>query len=439
MTKKQSYWIQSGKFTLLERVSVLIFGVFTFILLVRILGKEEYGAWMLFISLATLLETARNGFFKNPLIRFSNTKNQSEKGLIQSTSLVLNIIFSVVVSLILALVAIPLAEAWQSPSLVQLLYIFIPTSLILALFFHLDYIQRANFQFFGPFLGYFLKNGLLFFIVLYHFFFEIPLSLFQLGIWFGVSALTGTLVSFIASKSKISFHINKKWTRELFSYGKYTLGTNISAVLMRNIDIWMIGWYLTPAAVAVYNVAIRIANLFEVPSMALASILFPEAVRRAEADGEAAMKSLYEKSVAVILLFSVPFAVFVIIFSNEIVALLAGSEYAEAGIILNITMLYGLLIPFNKQMGVVLDAVGRAKKNMFFVMRNAIINTILNIIMIPIYGVMGAAFATLSTMVIVLLINQVYLHKNYDISLKSIGFYFGDYGIKAFKKVFKMR
>ncbi|WP_375579319.1 oligosaccharide flippase family protein [Marivirga tractuosa] len=151
MPKKQSYWIQSGKFTLLERISVLIFGVFTFILLVRILGKEEYGAWMLFISLATLLETARNGFFKNPLIRFSNTENESEKGLIQSTSLVLNFIFSLSISLLLSLIAIPLSEAWQSPSLVQLLYIFIPTSLILALFFHLDYIQRANFQFLGHF------------------------------------------------------------------------------------------------------------------------------------------------------------------------------------------------------------------------------------------------------------------------------------------------
>jgi O-antigen/teichoic acid export membrane protein len=233
--------------------------------------------------------------------------------------------------------------------------------------------------------------------------------------------------------------MNKRWTRALFSYGKYTLGTNLSAVLMRNIDIWMIGWYLTPAAVAVYNVAIRIANLFEVPSMALASILFPEAVRRAEAEGDVAMKSLYEKSVAVILLFSVPFAIFVIIFSNEIVALLAGAEYAEAGIILNITMLYGLLIPFNKQMGVVLDAVGKAKKNMFFVMRNAIINTILNILLIPYIGVMGAALATLSSMIIVLLLNQVYLYKNFEISLKNIAFHFGNYGQKAFKKVLKLK
>jgi O-antigen/teichoic acid export membrane protein len=439
MPKKQSYWIQSGKFTLLERLSVLIFGIFTFIILVRILGKEQYGAWMLFISLSTLLETARNGFFKNPLIRFSNTEDKSKKGIIQSTSLVLNILFSVGVSLILALLAIPLAEAWQSPSLVQLLYIFIPTSVILALFFHLDYIQRANFQFFGPFLGYFFKNGLLFFVVVFHFFFEIELSLFRLGLFYGASAMVGTLISLIASKSKISFHISRTWTRSLFSYGKYTLGTNLSAVLMRNIDIWMIGWYLTPAAVAVYNVAIRIANLFEVPSMALASILFPEAVRRAEIEGTSAMKSLYEKSVAVILLFSVPFAIFVILFSHEIVALLAGAEYAEAGIILNITMLYGLLIPFNKQMGVVLDAVGKAKKNMFFVIRNAVINTILNILLIPYMGVMGAAFATLSTMIIVLLLNQIYLYKNYQISLKSIGFHFGDYGQKAFKRVLKIR
>jgi O-antigen/teichoic acid export membrane protein len=435
--KKKNYWIDSGKFALLERLSVLVFGVGTFILLVRTLSTEAYGSWMLFISLATLLETARNGFFKNPLIRFINVNQDTDIKELQGSSLLMNILFSVSIALILALAAEPIAMAWQSPSLISLIYVFVPTCVILAFYFHLDYIQRANGQFFGPFLGYFVKNGSLFIAVAVHFLFKIELPIIWLAYYYLLGAFLGTITSFICARSTYSFSLSAKkaiWL-QLFHYGKYTLGTNLSAVLLRNIDVWMIGWYLNPASVAIYNVAIRVANLFEVPSMALASILFPEAVKRAEKEGTKAMKQLYEKSVAVILIFTVPFVIGVLLFSEEIVMLLAGSAYSESAIILNITMLYGLLVPFNKQMGVVLDAVGKAKSNMLFVMRNALINVILNAIYIPIWGLKGAALATLSTMVIVLLINQVYLQRNYSISLKDLFMHYFGYHKKLIAKV----
>ncbi len=436
MKKQSSYWIQSGKFTLLERVSVLVFGVFTFILLVRILDKESYGTWMLFISLVTLVETARNGFFKNPLIRYLNKTEQGDRPRLQGTSLILNVVFSLLIALFMALISEPLSASWETPQLVYLLYLFIPISGIMAFFSHFDYVQRGNFNFSGPFGGYFIKNGLSFFIVAYYFFMDKHLDLKVLGIWYGIAALCGTLVSLgFAWKYLFLFpKMSTQWVKTLFSYGKYTLGTNLSAVLLRNIDIWMLGWYLTPAAVAIYNVAIRIANLFEVPSMALASILFPEAVRRAEKEGDSAMKLLYEKSVAIILVFSIPFVIFVFLFSETIVTLLAGEDYKEAALILNITMLYGLIIPFNKQMGVVLDAIGKAKINMLFVLRNALINVVLNVTFIPWLGIIGAALATLTTMVIVLGLNQYYLHKKFNIEMRSLLGYIPHYFSLIYKK-----
>ncbi len=435
-TKEKNYWISAGKITLLERMCVLIFGLLTFICLVRVLPEEDYGTWMLFISLATLLETIRNGFFKNPLIRALNIEDNTDKSILQSSSLIMNVVFSLAISMSLVLLSDPISSVWKSPQLVDLLHIFVPTSLFLAFFFHFDYIQRAKLKFFGPFLGYAFKNGLLFVAVFFHFIMDFPLDLTRLAIYYSCSALVGTGISYLYAKNvfRLTFKYNRAYSSALLAYGKYTLGTNISAVLLRNVDIWMIGWYLNPASIAVYNVAIRIANLFEVPSMALASILFPEAVKRAEKEGDSAVKKLYEKSVAAILLFSVPMVIVIIIFSNQIVELIAGKAYSEAGMILNITMLYGLFIPFNKQMGVVLDAVGKAKINMLFVIRNALINVVLNAIYIPIWGVTGAALATLTTMLLVLFINQIYLRRNYQISLKEL---FTNYFV-FHKKVFSI-
>src|SRR5690606_16360799 len=104
----------------------------------------------------------------------------------------------------------------------------------------------------------------------------------------------------------------------MLAYGKYTLGTNLGAILLRNIDTWMIGWMMNPGAVATYNVAMRVANLFETPTQALAQILFPKAIQEIRKEGSGAFKRLYERSVALILLPTIPFTLFVLLFSESI-------------------------------------------------------------------------------------------------------------------------
>lgn len=437
MAKQKSYWIRSGKFTLLQRVAMLIFGVGTFYLLVRTLDKDGYGTWMLFITVTALLDTARNGFLKNPLIRYLNKVDKEEKVSLQASSFALNVMFSVISSFILVLCAGLLADAWDAPYIRLLFYIYFFTNLAYAVFFHCEYIQIANFRFKGPLLGALLKSGLFFLSVAFFYFTDYSGNVVILSYCYLGAAIIATAAMVITSRDLINFEFNMKlsWAKELFSYGKYTLGTNISAVFMRNIDVWMLGWYLTPAAVAVYNVAIRVANLFEVPLMALAAVMFPQAVKKAEEEGESALKELYERSVALIVLLTAPMVVLVILFSKEIVWLLAGEGYEETAMILNVTMLYGLIIPFNKQMGILLDAIGRAKINMLFVARNAVINGILNALMIPQFGTIGAAYATLSTMLISLFINQIYLHRKFSIELRNLPRYSKHYFFEIWKRV----
>ncbi|MFN6944486.1 MAG: flippase [Cytophagaceae bacterium] len=445
MGNEKSYWISSGKFTLLERLSMLFFGVATFYLLVRVLDKEGYGTWIFYLTITTLLDTARHGFFQNPLIRFLNIDNEGGKnGLwalnkdnLQTTSFLLNLTMSSLAALLLIGIAYPIALSWDSPHLVYLFFINLLTNVFQTFFFHFEYLLKANRRFHGAFFGVFVKGLMLLIIILYFFLSKAPMNLSILAFSYAGAAFAGACTSYFFVKDLflITLKLDRQWVKELFSYGKFTLGANISAVFMRYVDTWMIGFYISPVAVAIYNVAIRIANLFEVPSMALASMLFPEAVKRAQKDGNKAFKALYEKSVAVILLLTLPFVVGVIIFADFIVIQLAGEGYTETIGILKITMLYGLIIPFNKQMGILLDAVGKAKTNMLFVARNAVINLILNAIAIPYFGTIGAAYASLSTMVIVLILNQYYLSRTFKIELKKLFGYIMFYFMAIYYKV----
>ena len=222
----------------------------------------------------------------------------------------------------------------------------------------------------------------------------------------------------------VSFKLDGKWFKKLADYGKYTFGTNISSMVVRNMDSWMLGALLSPTAVALYNPAIRIANLFEIPGTALASVVFPQAVKRIDEEGETAARKIYEKSSVFIFASILPFVCFVLIFAEELIMIIAGKEYIESASIVRVTILYGLVIPFNKQFGVVLDAMGKAKLNMLYVMRNAVINFVLNFFFIQKFGVVGAAYATLSTFVISSILNQVYMYNHMGVRLSTYPGYF---------------
>jgi len=406
---------------MLERGSSLLFGVGTFMLLARGLSKEVYGTWMLYLSVYSFVEVARIGLLKNPLIRSSHQKGQSFAR-VQSTAFVLNLIAGALVAALLYFTRQGIADSWGAPGLVDLFGVYAYGFILFSLYSHLDFIQAANMNFRGPSLAIITEKMVFFGGALYLFFSkeELPivflayLHLASVSVGVCVSLFWGRRYFFLMKKPELQI------AGDLLSYGRYTLGTNLGAILLRNIDTWMIGWLLNPAAVATYNVAMRVANLFETPTQALAQILFPKAIQDIKKEGSTAFKRLYEKSVALILIPTIPFTLAVLLFSSPIIDLLAGKGYTGSADVLMLTMLFGLLVPFNKQLGILMDADGNAKTNMLFVFRNAIINTILNFALIYNYGVIGAASATLLTFVISLFIEQRYARKHYGVSFLNI-------------------
>lgn len=420
--QKKTNWIKAGKHALIQRMTMLLFGVGTFYLLVRTLEQEIYGTWMLFFSVASLIQIAREGILKKPLIRYLNDLEGTDRLKLQASSLQINMTFSVISSTLVLVASSFLSRIWEAPGLEILFAIYFFTNLATTLISHCTNLLEARFRFKGPMISHILKSASFFLCIAYFFWSKTPLNVMLLGLCYLSTTLlaTGVLMAFSRDLFGLKFYFSREWIVKLLAYGKYTLGTNIGATILRNTDIWMIGYYISPAAVAVYNVAIRIANLFEIPTMAMGSILFPQAVKKAESEGEGAFRELYEKSLTIILLLVAPLVIIVIIFSNDIVYLLAGERYAQAGWILNVTMLYGLLVPFSKQMGILLDAVGKAKLNMLFVFRNTLINVVLNAIYIPYFGTIGAAYATLNSLLIMLVIDQIYLKRNFGVRLINL-------------------
>ena len=100
-----SYWFKSGSLTLINRIAITLFGLLNFFFLVRILSKNDFGVWIIFLSILALSESIRNAFIYNPLLRYLNSANDEDKKDIITASLVLNLLSAGIISVIFIILA----------------------------------------------------------------------------------------------------------------------------------------------------------------------------------------------------------------------------------------------------------------------------------------------------------------------------------------------
>ncbi|MEM9823414.1 MAG: flippase [Bacteroidota bacterium] len=422
MAKSQkSYWLTSGLFSLFEKGSVFVFGFVGTILLLRAFDKAEFGVWVLFLATTSLFEVAIIGLVQNALVKYLTTADEKDYGKINTASLSLNLLFTALAALVLFFageaIAGLISQMVANSQLATMFHLYIITLFLLVPFYQFNYIQQANLSFKGIFWSNFFRKGVFFLGITLLFFGILPVEVISLVYLQMVGAVIGSLVSWFFAKSFIRFSkgIDPKWIMELFHYGKYVFGTNLSTMLYKNIDRLMLGSLLTEVAVAVYDLAIRITNLIDVPAISVASVVFPQGAKQAKENGPEAIQVLYEKSVAAILCLILPFILFILLFPEFVILIIGGEKYLDTAPILQMTILFGLFLPFAIQFGTVLDSIGRPKINFYFTLAGMILNVVLNYLFISYFGVIGAAIGTLSTYGITFVFQQMILYRMFRI------------------------
>jgi lipopolysaccharide exporter len=179
----------------------------------------------------------------------------------------------------------------------------------------------------------------------------------------------------------------------------------------------MLGGLLSTAASGAFNIAVRITNLIDIPTSAVATIVFPQSAKRMESQGKEAIKYLYEKSVGTILAILVPGLIVLYFCSGFVVHFIAGAKYNDSIPLLKVTLLYCLLIPYGRQFGTILDSIGRTRLTFVIVLITASLNLGLNYFFIKRFGVIGAAYATLISNIVGFLIAQTILKKELNVNV----------------------
>ncbi|EKO3688405.1 flippase [Vibrio metschnikovii] len=172
--------------------------------------------------------------------------------------------------------------------------------------------------------------------------------------------------------------------------------SSIVVMIYMRIDQIMIKQMLGEYEVGIYSAAIRLSEAFYfIPTIITAS-LFPAILNAKKISQELymlRMQRLYTMMVWTAIIIAIP----ITIFSDWIVFVLYGNDYSTSADILMIHVWSGIFVFLTVSSGKYLTSEGLTRKIFYRNLSGMILNVMLNFKMIPLYGGVGAALATLAS------------------------------------------
>ncbi len=387
------------------------FALFSLLILLRLLSKEDYGMWALYLTVLSMAEMARAGFVQNGLVSFVQSHPAEDRRII-GASYALNMGLGILLWVGLMLLARPLGRIWSAPSFPELTMWYGLFMLTLGGLRFLEYVQIARQDFKGVLIGNSLYGGIQCLVLAIWWVIGYQPELREL-IWLQAgAAATGFAAVWLSRRKLFVWALPTwDWLKKLANYGRFVLGTNLGSMLLQRVDVMLIGYFMGPVAVAPYNVALRMTSYLEVPLRGLATAVFPRISQAWAREGAAPVARLHEKTVADMLALTLPGCLILWVAAPWAVQIMAGPGYEEAVGLLRILLVFALAKPWGRMFGTTMDAIGKPNINFRYVLVGLVINTVLSALMIPALGLEGAAYAMVLGMALLVALNHWQLRR----------------------------
>jgi O-antigen/teichoic acid export membrane protein len=248
---------------------------------------------------------------------------------------------------------------------------------------------------------------------------EDPLYAYALG---ALLALIGTTV-FIQKYLNKASQLKVIPTEEepVFSFKSHLLislpmiMTSFIQLLNGRVDLLMLGYFADTGVAGVFGVAFKLSIITNFVIGAMKAIAMPKISELFWSDKKAELKKVVHFSTLFIFAFAFPVSLVLMIFPEFILSLI-DEEFVEGASVLRIFAVMQLI---NAGSGMVAVFLNMSGNQLFFtkiVSITTTMNIVLNLVLIPKYGMEGAAFATLCSTVTWNIIGVRYIYKKYKIS-----------------------
>lgn len=198
------------------------------------------------------------------------------------------------------------------------------------------------------------------------------------------------------STQKLSFSL--KIGKDMLSKSKYYIISTMMVTIFAQTDKIMLKMMIDNSSVGYYTAGVTCATMF---AFVFAAILdsFRPTVFEAKKESDVAFCEQMKKLYSILIYFSLVICIFSTAFSPLIIKIMYGNAYDSAIPVLRVIVWYTTFSYLGSARNIWVMAEGKQKYLWIMNLSGAILNIVLNLLLIPVYNIMGAAIASLITQI----------------------------------------
>ncbi|MCK4842950.1 MAG: flippase [Methylococcales bacterium] len=402
-----------------EKIMRMVVGLFVGIWVARYLGPEQFGLFSYaqsFVGLFTAIATlGLNGIVVRELV-----KDESRRDSLIGTAFWLKVIGALVVLIILAIAV----NFTSNDSYTNILVFIIASATIFQSFNVVDFYFQSKvmskFVVYANIISLLLSSIIKVLLILN----EAPLEAFAWVILFDSFVLACGFIYFYIKNdlSVLKWKFNKIVAYSLLKDSWPLIFSGTALMIQAYIDQVMIKEMIGTIEVGYYSVAMRLIAVFGFIPMLLKSSLFP-AIQNAKKQSDELYQNrllnYYRFNFLLFLITAIP----IFIFAEQIVILLFGIEYKNAGVLLALMTSRLLFANMGVSRGAFILTENLMRFSMLTMILGTITNVLLNYLWIPEYGAKGAIVATIFSFIVTVFIVDIFYtktRKNVQLQIKSM-------------------
>ncbi|WP_038249443.1 flippase [Ghiorsea bivora] len=207
--------------------------------------------------------------------------------------------------------------------------------------------------------------------------------------------MTFHLYRFLSHKHVNIFRV-ASYDRKILKYSYPMLFTTSMMFLMGNVDSFMISYYLDETQVGIYAACLKLSLLGTFVLASINGFIAPKISKAYVKQDTFEIKRIYYSSVKIILMAAIPLSLLLIIFSDFFLGLF-GEEFSLAYIVLWIVSGTFVVSSAFGPIGYLLNLTDSQELVAKVISISLLVNMILNAVLIPLLGLIGAGVATLTS------------------------------------------
>jgi O-antigen/teichoic acid export membrane protein len=382
-------------FSFVISVISAVFSTVLLIYLTRALGPEEFGVFALAMSIGTLVLLPSNLGIPNAAARFMAEQHHDRPAVrgVVFDALRLKLVISAVLCLVLAALAAPIADAYDTPELtwpIRIVSLAVFGQSIVQLY---DQIFEAEGRM-SVYLRIVTAESAV------ETFASIALVLAGLGVSGAMAGRAGAylfaagfglvLVVRTLGMRGAPRDTGRHNVKRILGYGSALLIIDGAFTLFSRIDVLLIGAILDVTAVGEFEAATRALTLTAYVGAAVASGVSPRVAKSEEGPNTVA----FERSLAGLMLLQGAFLAPLIVWAEPLTNLVFGDAYQETANVLRVLAPFAFLMAISPVLASAVNYLGEAKRRIPLAIGALLINVAIDLVLLPEIGVIAGAIGT---------------------------------------------